>query len=76
MCCTQELLHFLENSADFFRQLSVRRHFKWLLAWFSATAHTNIWRSRCPLGLPPIILRYIEDNSITNEYLITIIIII
>ena len=27
-----------------------RRHFKWLLSWFSRTAHTNIWLSGCPLG--------------------------
>ncbi|CAE6914037.1 unnamed protein product [Symbiodinium natans] len=46
-----ELGSVLDNSADFFRQLSVRRHFKWLLAWFSTTAHTNIWLSGCPLGV-------------------------
>eukprot|EP00434_Breviolum_minutum_P020774 symbB.v1.2.018324.t1/scaffold1458.1/size117527/3 len=47
----QELDLYLENSADFFRQLSVRRHFKWLLSWFSRTAHTNVWLSGCPLGV-------------------------
>ncbi|CAJ1400876.1 unnamed protein product [Effrenium voratum] len=46
-----ELDALLDNSADFFRQLSVRRHFKWLLSWFSSTAHTNLWFSGCPIGV-------------------------
>ena len=34
----------------FMAPLQVARHFKWLLSWFSRTAHTNIWLSGCPLG--------------------------
>ncbi|CAK9074889.1 unnamed protein product [Durusdinium trenchii] len=51
LAISDALESFLENSADFFRQLSVRRHFKWLLSWFSTTAHTSIWLSGCPLGV-------------------------
>lgn len=46
-----EIVHWLGETPDFFRQLGTRRHFKWLFAWFSEGSPRVIWRSTCPIGV-------------------------
>eukprot|EP00928_Gymnodinium_smaydae_P031226 TRINITY_DN22988_c0_g1_i1.p1 TRINITY_DN22988_c0_g1~~TRINITY_DN22988_c0_g1_i1.p1 ORF type:complete len:1147 (+),score=90.07 TRINITY_DN22988_c0_g1_i1:37-3477(+) len=41
----------LQNNDDFFRQMNVRRHFKWLLRWYSSVPPWSVWRTSCPVGI-------------------------
>lgn len=46
-----ELIANLRRPADYFRQISVRRQFKWLLRWYSNTPSGSSWHSACPVGI-------------------------
>jgi len=47
----EQLVAYLRQPADFFRSMEVRRHFLWLMKWFSSGPLTSVFHAGCPLGV-------------------------